>query len=223
MSTSQVGGKRYDIIPVKTHVIVGGEDICSVVDHYTKDIRQAADIIVVSEKATAASQGRAIPLEQIKPCFWARFLVRFVTKSKHGIGLGMAETLHMAIRECGLLRILWASAIGGFSRVVLKRHGTFYRLAGERARAIDGPCSYTLPPYNRCVVLAPLRPDSVAQDIKRRTGNEAAIVDVNDLGQNIMGVSSQLLKNIPLALILSGNPLGQSTEQTPIGLIRELT
>jgi len=222
VSITKVNGKQYERIPIQTHVIGQGEDIAEVVDRYTKDIRKPEDIIIVSEKATAASQGRAIPLEEIKPGFWARLLVRFVTRSKHGIGLGMPETLHMAIKECGLPRILAAAVIGGFCKFVLNRRGVFYNLAGERARAIDGPTNYTIPPLNRCVVLAPLEPDSVALRIKHRTGLDAAIIDANDLGQNIMGVSSSMLSKMPLVHILHDNPLGQSTEQTPIGIIREV-
>ena len=67
MAVKEVNGKQYDRIPVRTHVIVRGEDIAKVVDDYTKDIRLPRDIIVVSEKATAASQGRAIPIESIRP------------------------------------------------------------------------------------------------------------------------------------------------------------
>lgn len=222
MSITEVNGKQYERIPVKTHVIGKGEDIAEVVDRYTKELRRPSDIIVVSEKAAAASQGRAIPVTEIKPGFWAKLLVRFVTKTEYGIGLGMAETLQMAIKECGLPRILYAAAVGGFYKTVLKKRGVFYQIAGERARAIDGPTHYTIPPYNQCVVLAPLQPDSVASKIKHRTGLEAAIIDVNDLGQNIMGVSSTVLRSLPLAQILRDNPLGQSTEQTPIGIIREI-
>ena len=222
MAVKEVNGKHYDRIPVRTHVIVRGEDIAKIVDEYTKDIRRPRDIIVVSEKATAASQGRAIPIESIRPGFWAKFLVRFVTKTEYGIGLGMAETLQMAIHECGLPRILCAAVIGGFSKYVLRRRGVFYTIAGDKARAIDGPTNYTIPPYNRCVVLAPLQPDRVAAAIKQRTGHDAAIIDANDLGQNIMGVSSVLLRSMPLQQILCDNPLGQSTEQTPIGIIREI-
>jgi len=222
MSVVEVGGRKYDRIPIRTHVIKSGEDIAEVVDSYTRHVRQPRDIIVVSEKATAASQGRAVPIAEIHPGLLARFLVRFVTKSRHGIGLGMAETLEMAIRECGAPRILLAALIAGASRTILGRRGDFYRIAGDKARAIDGPCGFVIPPYNRCVVLGPRDPDAVAKSIKLRTSLEAAIVDINDLGQDIMGVSSGLVRRLPLKAILRDNPLGQSREQTPIGLIREL-
>ncbi|MBT9133496.1 MAG: hypothetical protein DDT37_01525 [Firmicutes bacterium] len=71
-------------------------------------------------------------------------------------------------------------------------------------------------------MLGPRDPHAVAKAIKDRTLLEAAIVDINDLGQDIMGVSSQHVKRMPLRDILRDNPLGQSREQTPIGLIREL-
>ncbi len=222
MSVVEVGGRKYDRIPIRTHVIQSGEDIAEVVDRYTRHTRRPRDIIVVSEKATAASQGRAIPLSEIRPGFLARFLVRFVTKSPHGIGLGMAETLEMAVRECGVPRIVLAALVAGVSRAVLRRRGDFYRIAGDKARAIDGPCNFVIPPYNRCVVLGPKNPHAVARAIRARTLLEAAIVDINDLGQDIMGVSSDLVRRMPLRAILRDNPLGQSHEQTPIGLIREL-
>lgn len=222
MSITEVNGKKYDRIPIKTHVIMKGEDIAEVVDKYTREIRRQGDIIFVSEKATAASQGRAIPVEDIRPSWLARFLVRFVTKSEHGIGLGMAETLEMAIREVGALRILFAAVVGGFSKLVLRRRGDFYRIAGDKARSIDGPCKFVIPPYNRCVVLGPKDPDQVAKTIRAKTGLETAIVDINDLGQDIMGVSSNRVAGLPLKQILKDNPLGQSKEQTPIGIIREV-
>lgn len=222
MSITEVNGKKYERIPIKTHVITKGEDIAEVVDKYTRALRRHGDIIFVSEKATAASQGRAIPIDEIRPSWLARFLVRFVTKSEHGIGLGMAETLEMAIREVGVPRILLAATVGGFSKVVLRRKGDFYRIAGDKARSIDGPCNFVIPPYNRCVVLGPRNPDQVAKDIRARTGLDAAIVDINDLGQDIMGVSSDKVARLPLKQILKDNPLGQSREQTPIGIIREV-
>ncbi|MDM8535051.1 diaminopimelate decarboxylase, partial [Clostridiaceae bacterium HSG29] len=42
----------------------------------------------------------------LKPSKMATFISSFVTRSPYGIGLGMPETMEMAIRECGLPKIL---------------------------------------------------------------------------------------------------------------------
>src|SRR3546814_2607535 len=60
------------------------------------------------------------------------------------------------------------------------RKGDFYRIAGDKARAIDGPTSGTIPPYNKAVVLGPERPREVARHLKALLGGiaEVAVVDI---------------------------------------------
>jgi hypothetical protein len=63
------------------------------------------------------------------------------------------------------------------------RRGDFYRIAGDKARAIDGPTNGTIPPYDRAVVLGPTRPAEVAARVKRCSANvQVAVVDINDIG-----------------------------------------
>ena len=47
------------------------------------------------------------------------------------------------------------------------------------------------------------------------------IVDANDFGVNILGRTSGIDKKL-IAKIIKDNPLGQSDEQTPVGIIRVL-
>ena len=94
----------------------------------------------------------------------ARFLERFVTRPGYGIGLGSAETMELAIREVGAPRILFAAAASAVTRP-FGVHGVFYRLAGPQAKAIDGPTSYTIPPYNQAATLGPRDPDAAARAI----------------------------------------------------------
>ena len=91
------------------------------------------------------------------------FLAKYVTKTPAGIGLGMPETMEMALRECGTFRILFAAIIAAITKIIFRRKGDFYRIAGPKARAIDGPTSGTIPPYNTHVVLGPIEPDRVAK------------------------------------------------------------
>jgi F420-0:gamma-glutamyl ligase-like protein len=212
-------GKKYIRIPVKTHVITKDDSITDVVKKYAQEIVKENDIVFVSEKVVAITQGRAYPLAEIKPRPLARLLSRYVTKTPSGIGLGIPETMEMALRECGVLRILFAAAVSFFGKL-FGRKGDFYRIAGYKASSIDGPTPNTLPPYNRYVVLGPENPDEVAKSISESIKAEVAIVDINDLGGSILGTSKPSLDRQALAGILRDNPLGQCSEQTPIGIIR---
>ncbi|SHJ30870.1 coenzyme F420-0:L-glutamate ligase [Lutispora thermophila] len=217
----EYNNKKYLRIPVKTHVIVKDDNIVDVVKKYTQEILTEDDIVFISEKAVAITQGRAYPLEEIKPRPLAKFLSRFVTKTPAGIGLGIPETMEMALRECGVIRILFAAAVSFFGKLIGRR-GDFYRIAGYKASSIDGPTPNTLPPYNRYVVLGPENPDKVAKEISQSIKAQVAIVDINDLGGNILGTSEETMDRKSLLGILRDNPLGQCSEQTPIGIIRRI-
>src|SRR3546814_12644764 len=97
------------------------------------------------------------------------------------------------------------------------RKGDFYRIAGDKARAIDGPTSGTIPPYNKAVVLGPERPREVARHLKALLGGiaEVAVVDINDLGGNILGSTLDRAGAKRLVAILKDNPLGQGPQSTP--------
>lgn len=218
-ATITVDGIQYLRLPIKTHVITDKDKITDVAEKYAKEHVREGDVFFISEKAVACSQKRAIPLEDIKPRPLARFLVKFVYKSPFGIGLGMPETMEMALRECGVMRILFAAAISAVGKLLGKR-GWFYKIAGYKAESIDGPTPNTLPPYNRYVVLGPADPDEVARQIADVLGINACVVDINDLAGRILGASDPSMNRDTLVAILKDNPLGQSAQQTPMGLIR---
>ena len=69
----------------------------------------------------------------------------------------MAVTMEYALRECGTLRILFAAFVSVIGKKVFRKKGWFYKVAGYKARSIDGPCHNTIPPYNHYVVLGPVR------------------------------------------------------------------
>ena len=217
----EVGKRTYARIPVRTHVISKDDDIEETVLKYAGPVLREGDIMVVSEKIVAVTQGRAYPISQIKPSWLARFLAGFVYKSPYGIGLGSPWTMELAIRETGVFRIIAASITAGVAKL-FGINGVFYRICGPGASAIDGPCDYTLPPYNRYAILGPLRPNEVAQSLSEVTGVPVAVVDANDLGVSVLGVSSGCPERKLIAEVLADNPLGQSCEQTPIGIIRPI-
>ena len=219
----EVGGQKYSRFGLKTHVITDQDKIIDVAKEYALPYLQPGDTLFITEKIVACTQKRAIPIKDIHPRPLAKFLSKFVRRTPYGIGLAMPETMEMALRECGTLRILLASAVSAVGKIFGIR-GWFYNIAGYRARSIDGPCEYTLPPYNHYVVLGPDRPDEVAKEIADAIGYPVAITDINDLEGQVLGVSDKkTMDKKELALILKDNPLGQSHEQTPMGIIRPVS
>ena len=220
----RAGGRNWLRVPVRTRLILRGDDLSEALSQGLSLAGLTTggdDILFVSEKAVGASQGRYFLLDEgeVKPGRLAVLLSRHVTRTPAGIGLGMPETMQCAIDECGAARILLAAA-AGFLGKLLGRKGDFYRVAGHRARSIDGPTNGTLPPFNRAVSLAPLDPDGVARRLSERFGCSAAVVDINDLGGNILGAWPKSVDRGLLIEILADNPLGQGTQQTPVGIAR---
>ena len=215
-----VDGAAYQRIPVKTHLITKDDDMKQVVAQYAKDKMQPGDILFISEKAVACTQNRAIPMEDIKPRKLAVTLSRYVTKTPAGIGLGIPETMEMALRECGTLRILFAAFCSVIGKI-FRQKGWFYIVAGAKARGIDGPTEGTIPPYDHYVVLTPDQPMRTSRELAAALGHPVAIVDINDLGANILGFSEKEPSLEQLGRILGDNPLGQSAECTPMGIIRK--
>ena len=219
--TVQVEGSSYARIPIRTRVVMPGDDLDAFVREHAADVVREGDLLFVTEKIVAITQGRSYLVEDIKPRKLAFFLSRYVTRTPYGIGLGMPETMEMALRECGTIRILFAAAVSAVTKL-FGRKGDFYRIAGDKARAIDGPTSGTIPPYNKAVVLGPERPREVAQHLKTLLGgvSEVAVVDINDLGGNVLGSTLDKADERRLVAILKDNPLGQGHQSTPLGIVR---
>ncbi len=222
----EIDGIQYERIPIKTHVVMRDDILEDVIDKYVSEYRKSndlkqEDILFISEKIVAITQGRAYPVKEIKPRKLAYFLSSKVTKTKAGIGLGMPETMEMALRECGTIKILFAAGVSAISKL-LGRKGDFYRVAGYRASSIDGLTPNTIPPYNEYVVLGPERPDEVARNISNMVKCKVAVVDINDLGGNTLGISHNDMSREKIARILGDNPLGQCHESTPLGIIKQI-
>ncbi|MCF7794003.1 MAG: coenzyme F420-0:L-glutamate ligase [Candidatus Cloacimonetes bacterium] len=218
----KVNNIEYLRIPVKTKILSPGDDILEVVTESTRDIIQPNDIITISESPLAITQGRAIPIKDIKVGWLANFLWRFVSKVKYGIGLRAPTSMQCAIDEVGSLRILFAAFIGGLGRLIGRRgKGDFYRIAGMQAALIDAAHTSPVPPYESCVIKGPKDPAKVSKRIKNATGNECAVMDINDIGGCWMiGGSDGIVKDF-MEKVMLDNPQGQGDELTPICLIRK--
>ncbi len=207
-------------LPIKTHVITQNDDIVHVVKQYASPHMRKGDMLFISERIVAINQGRAFPIKSIVPSFLARFLVAFVHKSPYGIGLGSPWTMELAIREGGMVRII----IGALAAAITKPfgiHGVFYRVVGKNVNAIDGPCSYTLPPYNEYAKLGPAEPEKMARILGQEIRGDVIIIDANDLGVAVLGKSNKDIADSFCKEVFKDNPLGQSTEQTPLCIVRK--
>ncbi len=215
----EVSGRSFTRFPIKTRVIRAGENIADVIEKYVSPYLEEGDMIFISERIVAISQGRAFKIKDIKPSAMAKFLVKFVHKSPYGIGLGSPWTMELAIREAGILRILFAAILSALTKPFGLK-GVFYRVCGKNINAIDGPCSYTLPPYNEYAKLGPKNPKKFAQNLKDKIGFDVVIIDANDLGVAVLGKSNSQISDEFCKRVFSDNPLGQSREQTPICIVR---
>ncbi len=212
---------RYARYPVKTHVITKDDELEDVLDKYVKDYLQDGDTIIMSEKIVAISQGRAFPIEEIKVSRLAKFLSRFVVKTSYGIGLGMPQTMELCIREVGRPKVIFAAICAAIGKLFGK-HGVFYNICGMKARAIDGPCDYTLPPYNHYAKMAPDKPDEVAKRLMEHIGCDVVIIDANDIGANVLGKCRSDFPDKFAQQAFGDNPLDQCAQQTPIAIVRRV-
>lgn len=222
----EVDGVSYLRYPIKTHVIQINEDLKEVVRKYAVEAAQDGDWFFLTEKMVAAAQGRCAKVDDIKARPLATWLSKRVVKVSYGVGLGMPESMEMALREVGTPRILFAAAVSVVSKL-FGRTGDFYRVAGKKARGIDGPGYGTIPPYDEYVVLTAARPYELSRELKEvfaEAGKdvEVLIIDINDIGGNVLGstFANRKQQEALAQRVLADNPHGQGEESTPIGLVR---
>jgi hypothetical protein len=217
----EVVSVKFERIPVKTRILTKDDDMLEIIKEYALPLLKTGDIISISESPLAITQGRAVPVSELKIGLLAKILWRFVAKVPYGIGLRAPASMQCAIDECGALRILFAAGIGALSKLI-GRSGDFYRIAGMQAALIDAASTSPIPPYNETVIKGPLHPEKEAQRITDAIGYQTAVMDINDIGGCWMiGGSKGLSKNF-MESVMKDNPQGQSDELTPICLIRRV-
>lgn len=117
------GGRTFACYAIVTEVVTGKTDLTAFLLRYAAPLLREGDILLLSEKLVACAQGKARPVESIRPGSLARFLCRFVRKTDYGIGLSIPETMQCALDECG--------AAFGEERVVLPGGGVPGRSGGR--------------------------------------------------------------------------------------------
>jgi F420-0:gamma-glutamyl ligase len=202
-------------IPVRTRLVVSGDDIAAVVAGAVTGIARSGDVIAVSETAVAIAQGQMVAAETIRPSPLAYFLSR---RAGALATVNQPESLQIVIDRVGVPKVMYACVAHVLGRL-RGRRGAFYEILGEDIAAIDGYTG-TLPPFERTIVFGPLEPERVAQEIADRTGAGCAIVDANDLKKaKALGASAGVDRAAVEHALLS-NPHGNADEQTPIVVLK---
>lgn len=206
-------------IRVKTKVLNKGDDLVTEVKRYARPLLEPGDILTIAESPVAAVQGRALPISEIKPGFWARILWRFVKKVPYGIGLRSPYSMQCAIAEAGLPRILCAAILGGLGKLFGKS-GVFYKVAGQDVAMIDAAHTSGVKEFYECVILGPKDPDRVACELYAALGCPVAVVDANDIfGCTVVGASPGVNRDF-VSEAMRDNPAGQGGDLTPIVILR---
>jgi len=212
--------KNYSTIPIKTHFIQVNESLDKVIKKYVIPRVKSNDIVFFSQKVVAMCLGNVVYKKDIKLTWFAKFLSKFAKQTSAGPAVGDPYKMQIAINSAGLLRILFAafcSAIGKLFGI----KGIFYKVAGNQINQIDGFCDDAFDEYLEMGILGFKNCDSMCEEIKEKHRFSCTVVDINDIGGNVLGSTKDVDKKIVLE-ILKNNPLGQGAQSTPIGIIREV-
>jgi len=217
-----VDGRTFERVPIRTPILMPGDDIAGVIREHAGPQLRSGDTVVLSESAVAIMQGRARDWRTIHPSRLARWLSERVVKTTWGTGLRSPYAMQYAIELTGVPRILLAGGAHVVGRLLGKK-GWFYLVAGLNARMMDAEHTMGIAEFYEFCIPAPHDPPGTARRLKAETGYDIAICDINDINP-AWCVASTLPKGRVRLLERSfdDNPLGQSDEQTPIGIWREV-
>ena len=212
---------RWARHPIKTHFIGVSDRLEDIIEKYVLPFIKESDIVVLGQKIVSILQKRVVYKKDIKVGFWAKFLSRFAKKTPYGFSVGNPLKMQVAINLAGLPRILFAGFVGVISKL-FGISGNFYRFVGHQINQLDGFYGKAFPQYAEIGILGALDCDLLCNQLRDKYGFSFAIADVNDLGGNILGKSTDLKGKEKLLLeILKDNPAGQSAEMTPILILRQ--
>jgi F420-0:gamma-glutamyl ligase-like protein len=212
-----------DIHLIKTRFITTDDSLEHIIEKYVLSQNTGkSDIVVLCQKIVSITQGKIIYRKDVKLGFWAKFLSKFVKKTSYGFSVGNPMKMQVAINLAGLPRILFASLCAMFGKI-LGIKGIFYKIAGHEISQIDGFYGQAFPEYNDMAMLGFSEKfgNNLCDKLKKKYFLSFAIADINDIGGNIIGTSSDIKDKTKLILgLLKSNPAGQSNQQTPIIILK---
>lgn len=207
-----------ELIPVHTRILTNKDNIVDAILEYAGDQITDRDIVCSAESVVAITQNRYVRPEELKVCWQARLMNRFVP----GEG-SMASIYGMqaAMNEEGKWNMLYSFILGAVSKLFGKP-GVFY--ARCRQASLIDDVTGTMPPFDKCLVYGPANTNQVCEEIKKATGAYGAVIaDVNDLKRAAVLGRSKGLNPEEIAKILIDNPFGNDNQKTPIVIIKNFT
>ncbi|MGH3487835.1 MAG: hypothetical protein ACRDP8_07955 [Actinopolymorphaceae bacterium] len=211
-----VDDRCFGRLAVRTRWLGADDDLAAVLLDSCGE-RRPGDTIVVSEKVATLLTGQSIPVDSVRVGWEARLLSRFIRTHHDTLGLSVPVKMAWVVQNVGRARVFAAAAAAALTRPFGVR-GTFYRWAGDPARQIDGGSAphadLLFPPMDGTVAGA------LCDEMEAKLAVGVAIVDINDFGGSIRGVSKGALPTGILHDILADNPLGQKTVGTPFAIVR---
>ena len=104
-----MNGTVYLRLPIKTPLLTEKSNLVETIKKIAGPHLEPGDVLFVSEKVVAVTQGRIVNMNDIKPSKLARFLARKVrnhygTKDFKGFGHGTPMAMQLLIDEAGYPR-----------------------------------------------------------------------------------------------------------------------
>ena len=216
-----VGEEIYLRHAIKTKFITTNDEYLKIIEQYVSNIYEKGDILSISEKIISICQNRIVKREDLKIGFWAKLLSKFASHPTTGVGVGETIKMQYAIDKVGLIKVLYASLASAITKLFGKK-GVFYQIVGQEVSGLDGFYDHVWSEYKDIGIELPQNPSRVCNEIKQKLDISCMIVDANDLGQEILGVSSDLKgREEYLKELIKDNPAGQGRQTTPLILIRK--
>ena len=150
-----------ELIPVHTRILTNKDNIVDAILEYAGDQITDRDIVCSAESVVAITQNRYVRPEELKVCWQARLMNRFVP----GEG-SMASIYGMqaAMNEEGKWNMLYSFILGAVSKLFGKP-GVFY--ARCRQASLIDDVTGTMPPFDKCLVYGPANTNQVCEEIKK--------------------------------------------------------
>ncbi len=207
-----------ELIPVHTRILTNKDNIVEAIKEYAQDIITNKDIVCVAESVLAITQSRYIRPEELKVCWQARLMNRFVPPAG---SMASIYGMQAAMEEEGKWNMMFSFIWGAIAKLAGK-HGVFYQRC-RQASLIDDVTG-TMPPFDKCLVYGPANASKVCEEIKKATGAHGAVIaDVNDLKRAAVLGKSAKISPYKVAKILIDNPFGNDNQKTPIVIIKNFT
>lgn len=108
----------------RTHVITDQDNILDVVEKYVTPSLQPGGHHLHHRKSGGLYPAPGLSHEGYPPPPPGQIPLQICAENPYGIGLGIPETMEMALQECGTIRILFAAAVSAVGKLFGIRAGS---------------------------------------------------------------------------------------------------